>query len=185
MRPKRILLAAGVTLTVCGIALGMAWKRNGGSVGLQLGFLGPTEKSSCLSSTSDSPTQEALSNPGKMLQWLIETDSPQNPRWESWCMKSDVGFDPFINGNGRPKYLFNWPLPDSEIGSISEFPMVQADIAGMDVAKETEGLDGVTKTTPAQVAAVLLNRSAAEALYESSLHLGESGWTPPSSPREQ
>jgi hypothetical protein len=97
-------------------------------------------------------------------------------------MKSDVGFDPSISGNGRPKYFFNWLRPDSEIGSIAEFPMVQAEIAGIDVARTKEGVIGVTKTEPSQVAAVLLNRSAAEALYESSLNLGEPGWTPPQFP---
>lgn len=100
-------------------------------------------------------------------------------------MKSDVGFDPSITGNRRPKYLFSWIPSDSEIGSISEFPMVQADIAGMDLARQKEGVIDVANavtTKPSQVAAVLLNRSAAEALYESSLTLGGSEWAPPQFP---
>lgn len=146
---------------------------------LQSGFLGPREKSSCLSSGTDIPTAEALSDPEKMLQWLVVRGSP---RWESWCMKSDVGFDPSIKGNGRPKYLFNWLRPDSEIGSISELPMVQADVAGMGMPKQEEGGIGFSKTKPSQVAAVLFNQPAAETLYESSLTLGEPGWTPPHFP---
>jgi hypothetical protein len=61
--------------------------------------------------------------------------------------------------------------------------MVQADIAGVDVARQKEGVLDLTNTKPSQVAAVLMNRSAAEALYESSLNLGEPGWSPPQVPK--
>jgi hypothetical protein len=190
---RRAKLATVVLALLCVIGLSIVWLRNGGfAPQLQIGFLETADKAACLQSSSDIPSEEVLSNPTNMLHWLVETDSThekpgrasrKGPRWENWCMKSDVGFDPSISGNRRPKYLFSWLRPDSEVRSLSEFPMVQADITNISNPNRQGKEAGFIKTESNQVAAVLFNQPAAEVLYESSLSLGESSWKPPQFPK--